>query len=87
MLSQSTFFAPSGLNTEFTNFDIPGGRRPVATDLNPPEGEFAEMLKKLTALPRYGTPDEIAAMVAYLTGPEAGFVTGASSTIDGGFAA
>jgi 3-oxoacyl-[acyl-carrier protein] reductase len=62
-------------------------RRPVATDLNPPEGEFAEMLKKLTALPRYGTPDEIAAMVAYLTGPEAGFVTGASSTIDGGFAA
>jgi hypothetical protein len=37
------------------------------------------------ALPRYGHVDEIAAMVAYLAGPEAGFVTGASLTIDGGF--
>ena len=32
-------------------------------------------------------PDEIAGLVAYLAGPEAGFVTGASLTIDGGFAA
>jgi 3-oxoacyl-[acyl-carrier protein] reductase len=39
------------------------------------------------ALPRYSTPDEIAAMVAYLASPEAGFVTGASLTIDGGFTA
>jgi len=60
---------------------------PVDTDMNPAEGEFAEMLKKLMALPRYATPDEIAAMVAYLVGPEAGFVTGASLTIDGGFTA
>jgi 3-oxoacyl-[acyl-carrier protein] reductase len=35
----------------------------------------------------YGRPDEIAAMVAHLAGPEAGFVTGASLTIDGGFTA
>ena len=60
---------------------------PVDTDMNPAEGEFAEMLKKLMALPRYGTPDEIAAMGAYLAGPEATFVTGASLTIDGGFTA
>jgi len=60
---------------------------PVATDMNPDQGEFAEMLKKLMALPRYSTPDEIAAMVAYLAGPEAAFVTGASLTIDGGFTA
>jgi NAD(P)-dependent dehydrogenase (short-subunit alcohol dehydrogenase family) len=57
------------------------------TDMNPAEGEFAEMLKKLMALPRYAHVDEIAAMVAYLAGPEAGFVTGASLMIDGGFAA
>jgi NAD(P)-dependent dehydrogenase (short-subunit alcohol dehydrogenase family) len=31
--------------------------------------------------------EEVAAMVAYLAGPEAGFVTGASLTIDGGFTA
>jgi 3-oxoacyl-[acyl-carrier protein] reductase len=60
---------------------------PVDTALNPADGEFAEMLKKLMAFPRYSTPDEIAAMVAYLAGPEAGFVTGASLTIDGGFTA
>src|SRR5438132_365913 len=52
---------------------------------NPATGEFAEMLKKVMALPRYAHADEIAAMVAYLAGPEAGFVTGASLTIDGGF--
>jgi 3-oxoacyl-[acyl-carrier protein] reductase len=60
---------------------------PVDTDLNPATGAFAEMLKKVMALPRYGHADEVAAMVAYLAGPEAGFVTGASLTIDGGFTA
>src|SRR5436305_14379204 len=60
---------------------------PVDTDMNPASGDFAETLKKLMALPRYGHADEIAAMVAYLAGPEAGFVTGASLTIDGGFTA
>lgn len=60
---------------------------PVATDMNPADSEFAEMLKMQMALQRYSTPDEIAAMIAYLAGPEAGFVTGASLTIDGGFTA
>jgi 3-oxoacyl-[acyl-carrier protein] reductase len=60
---------------------------PVDTDMNPAAGEFAEMLKKLMALSRYSSADEIAGMVAYLAGPEAGFVTGASLTIDGGFTA
>ncbi|HEY9624643.1 MAG TPA: 3-oxoacyl-ACP reductase family protein [Crinalium sp.] len=60
---------------------------PIATDMNPPEGEFAEMLKKLMALPRYGSVEEIAGMVAYLASPEAGFITGASLMIDGGFSA
>jgi 3-oxoacyl-[acyl-carrier protein] reductase len=60
---------------------------PVDTDMNPAEGAFATQLKALMALPRYGHVDEIAAMVAYLAGPEAGFVTGASLTIDGGFTA
>ncbi len=60
---------------------------PVDTDLNPAEGDFAESLKKLMALPRYASSDEIAAMVEYLAGPEAGFVTGASLASDGGFTA
>jgi 3-oxoacyl-[acyl-carrier protein] reductase len=61
---------------------------PIDTDANPADSDIAEMLRKqVMALPRYGTADEIAAMVAYLAGPEAGFVTGASLTIDGGFTA
>jgi len=60
---------------------------PVDTDLNPAHGEFATTLKGFMALPRYGHGDEVAAMVAYLAGPEAAFVTGVSLTIDGGFGA
>jgi 3-oxoacyl-[acyl-carrier protein] reductase len=60
---------------------------PVDTDMNPADSDFAKMLKQLMAVPRYGTVDEIAAMVAYLAGPEAAFVTGASLAIDGGFTA
>lgn len=59
---------------------------PIDTDMNPANAEFAETLRKnFLASGRYGTADEVAAMVAYLAGPEAGFVTGASLTIDGGF--
>jgi 3-oxoacyl-[acyl-carrier protein] reductase len=60
---------------------------PVDTDMNPATGPFAESLKSLMALPRYGNADEIAGMVAYLASPEAAFITGACLTIDGGFAA
>lgn len=60
---------------------------PVDTDMNPATGPFADTLRSLMAIPRYGRPDEIAAMVAYLAGPEAAYVTGASLTIDGGFTA
>jgi 3-oxoacyl-[acyl-carrier protein] reductase len=60
---------------------------PTDTDMNPESGEFASMLHGLMAIERHAHPDEIAGMVAYVTSPEAGFVTGASLTIDGGFSA
>lgn len=60
---------------------------PVDTDMNPASGPFAEALKGIMALPRYGQSEEIASFVAYLAGPESAFITGASLTIDGGFAA
>jgi len=60
---------------------------PIDTDMNPAEGEFAAAMKGFTALGRYGRGEEIAGLVAYLAGPEAGYLTGASLTIDGGFAA
>jgi 3-oxoacyl-[acyl-carrier protein] reductase len=60
---------------------------PVDTDMNPATSEFAKKLVPLMAVPRYGTADEIASMVAYLAGPDTAYVTGASLTIDGGFTA
>jgi len=60
---------------------------PIDTDMNPSNSDFATALHGLMALPRHGTPEEVAAMVSYLAGPEAGFVTGADLLIDGGFAA
>ena len=60
---------------------------PIDTDMNPAEGAFADSVKKLTALGRYGASDEVAGLVAYLASPAAAYVTGASLTIDGGFGA
>jgi 3-oxoacyl-[acyl-carrier protein] reductase len=60
---------------------------PVDTDMSPADGPFAESIQGWTALGRYRLGEEIAGMVSYLASPEAGFVTGTSLTIDGGFAA
>ncbi|HSC83865.1 MAG TPA: 3-oxoacyl-ACP reductase family protein [Pseudomonas sp.] len=60
---------------------------PVDTEMNPDNTDFAESLKPLMAVGRYGQVEEIASFVAYLAGPEAGYITGASLLIDGGFSA
>ncbi len=60
---------------------------PVDTDMNPAGSDFAAGLKAMMPVGRYGTDEEIASFVAYLAGPEAAYITGASLTIDGGFAA
>ncbi|MER5706971.1 MULTISPECIES: SDR family NAD(P)-dependent oxidoreductase [unclassified Streptomyces] len=60
---------------------------PIDTDMNPANGPYAEGQATMTALGRFGTPDEVAAMVAFLTGPEGRYVTGAEFAVDGGHAA
>jgi len=57
---------------------------PIDTELNPATGEWAEPQKAATALGRYGHVDEIAAMVAFVAGPESSYISGASLTVDGG---
>jgi 3-oxoacyl-[acyl-carrier protein] reductase len=57
---------------------------PIDTDLNPADTEWAEPQIANTALKRYGHVDDIAAMVAFIAGPEASYITGANLTVDGG---
>jgi len=61
---------------------------PTDTDMNPATSEFARItVQQFMALPRYGSVDEIASLVAWLASPEASYVTGASLSIDGGYTA
>jgi 3-oxoacyl-[acyl-carrier protein] reductase len=57
---------------------------PIDTDLNPASGEWAVPQKAMTSLNRYGTVDEISALVAFVAGPESSYITGANLTVDGG---
>jgi 3-oxoacyl-[acyl-carrier protein] reductase len=57
---------------------------PIDTELNPAAGDWAVPQKAATALNRYGHVDEIAAMVAFVAGPESSYITGANLTVDGG---
>lgn len=74
-------FGPQGITV---NIVQPG---PIDTDMNPADGPMKEHMHSFMALKRHGKPQEVAAMVAWLAGPEASFVTGAMHTIDGGFGA
>lgn len=57
----------------------------VQTDMTSglPEA-VTEQVQKAMAVPRLGTPDDIAAAVAYVSSDEAGFLTGQTLAVDGG---
>lgn len=57
---------------------------PTVTDM---VAEHAEMVKPLIPLGRMGRPEEVAGLVGYLASAKAGFITGSSLTIDGGYVA
>jgi 3-oxoacyl-[acyl-carrier protein] reductase len=74
-------FAPRDITV---NVIAPG---PIDTDMNPANGPVAAMLVPMLAIPRYGEGKDIAGMTAFLAGPDASYITGASFTVDGGFLA
>src|SRR5437667_9573745 len=57
---------------------------PIDTDLNPAAADCAVPPKANSALDRYGHVEEVAALVAFVAGPEASYITGANLTVDGG---
>ena len=60
---------------------------PIDTERNPADGPNAAANRTPLAIARHGTADEVAGLVAYLASPEAGFITGATYNIDGGWSA
>lgn len=59
---------------------------PTDTDANPADGPSAAAIGAFTALGRYAVPAEIAAVVTFLAGDAARYVTGAAINVDGGWA-
>jgi 3-oxoacyl-[acyl-carrier protein] reductase len=57
---------------------------PIDTELNPASGEWATAQKAAVPLDRYGKADEVAALVAFVAGPESSYINGANLTVDGG---
>ena len=60
---------------------------PTDTERNPADGPNAAANRSPLAIPRHGTPEEVASLVAYLASADAGFVTGSVYNIDGGWSA
>jgi NAD(P)-dependent dehydrogenase (short-subunit alcohol dehydrogenase family) len=53
-------------------------------ELAGPSGPVMQQLLAASAVKRLGTPDDIAAVVEFLVGPQAAFVTGTDLLVDGG---
>lgn len=60
---------------------------PIETEANPDEGERSARIKAMVPLSRYGQPEEIAELVAFLASPAAAYITGAHILVDGGMLA
>jgi len=59
----------------------------IDTDMNPADDPAASFLSSIPALGRYGSAEDIAALVTHLAGDGGRYVTGAAISVDGGFAA
>jgi 3-oxoacyl-[acyl-carrier protein] reductase len=60
---------------------------PTNTDMNPEQSDWGKATLPYLALGRYAQPDEVANFVAFLAGPEASNITGASLAVGSGYTA
>lgn len=58
---------------------------PIATEMNHATGSHARIMTMMTALGRYGEPEDVARAAIFLAGPESDYITGTTLNVDGGF--
>jgi 3-oxoacyl-[acyl-carrier protein] reductase len=58
---------------------------PIATEMNPADGRHSRLMTMMTALGRYGAPEDVARMAVFLAGQESAYITGSIFNVDGGF--
>ncbi|WP_088347588.1 MULTISPECIES: SDR family oxidoreductase [Rhodomicrobium] len=58
---------------------------PIATEMNLEESRHARLMTMMTALGRYGTPEETAHTAVFLASEAGTYITGATFNVDGGF--
>jgi 3-oxoacyl-[acyl-carrier protein] reductase len=85
-------FAVAGMTRAFARDLAPRGITvnaiqpgPIATEMNPDDSRHARLMAMMTALGRYGEPEDVARMAVFLAGAESAFITGATFNVDGGF--
>ena len=74
-------FGPLGVTV---NVVQPGA---IDTDMNPADGPWASAAKAMLASGAYGEGADVAALVAFVAGPQAQYITGACLNVDGGYLA
>ena len=58
---------------------------PIATEMNRDTGSHARIMSMMTALGHYGTPGDVGKATAFLASDDAGYITGSTLNVDGGF--